>query len=113
MSSMGYAAGIVPARAQTLFGRVMALVAPTVGFATLGVYLARHLGGADWFVAWLLALGCLLGHARLAIFGLYSPVDFNRPRQAGTDEAIPLAAGIFLDVLNIFLRFLRLTARQS
>jgi FtsH-binding integral membrane protein len=215
MSSTGYAAGLSPARSHTLFGRVMALVALTVGFATLGVYLARDLGGAEWFVAWLLALGCLVGlnvaNARgnqslalgllfafglligasvsttvnyyaatdptavrqafgatalfvgglgaggyairrdlsflyrtlfwmllalicagillifvripaaytvyalagLAIFGLYTVVDFNRLRRAGTDEAIPLAAGIFLDVLNIFLLFLRLTARQS
>jgi len=49
----------------------------------------------------------------LAIFGLYTVVDFNRLRRAGTDEAIPLAAGIFLDVLNIFLLFLRLFARSS
>jgi modulator of FtsH protease len=49
----------------------------------------------------------------LAIFGLYTLVDFNRLRRAGTDEAIPLAAGIFLDVLNIFLLFLRLFARSS
>ena len=215
MSSTGYAAGLSSARSQTLFGRVMALVALTVGFATLGVYLARESGGAAWFVAWLLALVCLVGlnvaNARgnrslalgllfafglligasvattvnyyaatdptavrqafaatalfvgglgaggyairrdlsflyrtlfwlllaligagillifvhipgaytvyalvgLAIFGLYTVVDFNRLRRAGTDEAIPLAAGIFLDVLNIFLLFLRLTARQS
>lgn len=215
MSSTGYAAGLAPARSQTLFGRVMGLVALTVGFATLGVYLARESGGAEWFIAWLLALGCLVGlnvaNARgnrglalgllfafglligasvattvnyyaatdptavrqafgatalfvgglgaggyairrdlsflyrtlfwlllaliaagillifvripaaytvyalvgLAIFGLYTVVDFNRLRRAGTDEAIPLAAGIFLDVLNIFLLFLRLTARQS
>jgi FtsH-binding integral membrane protein len=49
----------------------------------------------------------------LVIFGLYTVVDFNRLRRAGTDEAIPLAAGIFLDVLNIFLLFLRLFARSS
>ena len=49
----------------------------------------------------------------LAIFGLYTVVDFNRLRRAGTDEAIPLAAGIFLDVLNIFLLFLRLFARSN
>ncbi len=215
MSSAGYAADLTPARTQTLFGRVMALVALTVGFATLGVYLARDLGGAEWFIAWLIALGCLVGlsvaNARgnhglalvlllafglllgasvattvnyyaatdptavrqalgatalfvgglgaggyairrdlsflyrtlfflllglivagivlifvripalytlyalfgLAIFGLYTVVDFNRLRRAGTDEAIPLAAGIFLDVLNIFLLFLRLFARSS
>jgi FtsH-binding integral membrane protein len=29
-------------------------------------------------------------------------------RRAGMQEAVPLAAGIFLDVLNIFLFFLRL-----
>jgi FtsH-binding integral membrane protein len=214
MSSTGYAAGLAGGRTQSLFGRVMGLVALTVGCATLGVYLARNLGGAEWFVAWLIALACLVGlnlaNARgnrelafalllafgllmgaavsstvnyysatdptavrqafgatalfvgglgaggyairrdlsflyrtlfwlllgligvgivlifvripggytvyalvgLAIFGLYTVVDFNRLRRAGGDEAIPLAAGIFLDVLNIFLLFLRLFARE-
>ncbi len=214
MSSVGYAAGVPAGRTQALFGRVMGLVALTVGFATLGVYLGRNLGGAGWFIAWLLALGCLVGlsvaNARgnhslalvllllfgvlmgasvattinyysatdptavrqafgatalfvgalgaggyairrdlsflyrllfflllgliaagivlifvripalytayalvgLAIFGLYTVVDFNRLRRAGTDEAIPLAAGIFIDILNIFLLFLRLFARE-
>jgi hypothetical protein len=37
---------------------VKALVALTVGFATLGVYLSHDSGGAAWFVAWLLSLGC-------------------------------------------------------
>jgi FtsH-binding integral membrane protein len=215
MSSVGHAADLPASHTQTLFGRVMALVALTVGFATLGVYLGRNFGGAGWFTAWLIALGCLIGlnvaNARghhglafalllafgllmgasvattinyysatdptavrqafgatalfvgglgsggyavrrdlsflyrvlfwlllgliasgvvlifvripvaytiyalvgLAIFGLYTVVDFNRLRRAGTDEAIPLAAGIFLDVLNIFLLFLRLFARSS
>lgn len=204
-----------PAVSSGLFGRVMALVALTVGFATLGVWAARGMGGAGWFVAWLLALGCLVGlnvasgrgntglalvlllgfglligasvsatinyysatdptavrqafgatalfvaalgsggYATrrdlsflyralfwlllalivggmllvivaipaaytawsvlgLAIFGLYTVVDFNRLRRAGTAEAVPLAAGIFLDVLNIFLLFLRLFGRSS
>ena len=48
----------------------------------------------------------------LVIFGGYTVVDFNRLRRAGTNEAIPLAAGIFLDVLNIFLLFLRLFGRR-
>jgi FtsH-binding integral membrane protein len=215
MSSTGYAAGVTPARTQTLFGRVMGLVALTVGFATLGVYVARDWGGAGWFIAWVVALGCLVGlnvaNSRgnhqlafvlllafglllgasvattvnyyaatdptavrqafgatalfvgglgasgyairrdlsflyralfwmllaligagivlifvripalytlyallgLVIFGLYTVVDFNRLRRAGTDEAIPLAAAIFLDILNIFLLFLRLFARSS
>ncbi|HTR73239.1 MAG TPA: Bax inhibitor-1 family protein [Solirubrobacteraceae bacterium] len=215
MSATGYAAELGQARTQTLFGRVMGLVALTVGFATLGVYGAREMGGGGWFIAWLIALGCLVGlnvaNARgnrglalvllfafglllgasvsttinyysavdptavrqafgatalfvgglgaggyairrdlsflyrflfwmllalivagivlifvhiealyvayavvgLVIFGGYTIVDFNRLRRAGNEEAIPLAAGIFLDVFNIFLLFLRLFARSS
>jgi FtsH-binding integral membrane protein len=215
MSATAYAPTQASARTPGLFGRVMALVAVTVAFATLGVWLARNMGGAGWFIAWLLSLGCLIGlqvaSARgnsglalvllfafglligasvattvnyysatdptavrqafgatalfvgclgsagyairrdlsflyrilfwlllallaagivlifvhipsiytawsligLAIFGLYTVVDFNRLRRAGTEEAVPLAAGIFLDVLNIFLLFLRLFGRSN
>jgi modulator of FtsH protease len=210
MSAIGYAGQPSRVATNTLFGRVMGLVAVTVLCATLGVYLARDWGGAGWFIAWLLALGCLVGlnvanargrqglaltllfafglligvsvaatvnyHAAtdpvavrqalaatalfvaalgsggyairrdlsslyrlafwlllallaagivlifvripaaytawsvlgLGVFGLYTVIDFNRLRRAGDAEAIPLAAGIFLDVLNIFLLFLRL-----
>jgi len=215
VSAASYAESPAAVSTPALFGRVMALVALTVGFATLGVWLGRGLGGPGWFIAWLLSLGCLIGlnvansrgHTRLAlvllfafglliggsvattinyysktdptavrqafgatalfvaalgaggyavrrdlsflyriafvlllallgggivlifvhipavytawslaglaIFGLYTVIDFNRLRRAGTQEAIPLAAGIFLDVLNIFLIFLRLFARSS
>jgi modulator of FtsH protease len=44
----------------------------------------------------------------LVIFGAYTLLDFNRMRRAGEQEVVPLAAGIFLDVLNIFLFFLQL-----
>jgi FtsH-binding integral membrane protein len=44
----------------------------------------------------------------LGIFGAYTVLDFNRMRRAGMQEAVPLAAGIFIDVINIFLFFLRL-----
>jgi FtsH-binding integral membrane protein len=210
VSAIGYAERPAAVPVPGLFGRVMGLVAVTVGFAALGSWMARDWGGAAWFVAWLLALGCLVGlnvaSARgssglalvllfafgllmgasvattidyyatndptalrqafgatalfvgalgaggyairrdlsflyrtlfwmllallgagvvlifvripgaytvwalfgLAVFGLYTVVDFNRLRRAGRDEAIPLAAGIFLDVLNVFLLFLRL-----
>ena len=192
----------------------MGLVALTVGFATLGVFIARSWGSGGWFIAWLLALGCLFGlqsaNARgntslalvllfafglligvsvsatvnyyaatdptavrqafgatalfvgvlgsagyairrdlsylyrlafwllvallvagivlifvridaaytvyalvgLAVFGLYTVLDFNRLRRAGNDQAIPLAAGIFLDILNIFLFFLQIFGRD-
>ena len=215
MTAAGYTAPTAAPRTAGLFGRVMGLVALTVGFATLGVWGARNLGGGGWFFAWLLAIGCLVGlnvansrgnttlalgllfafgllvgasvattvnsysatdpaavrqafgattlfiaalgtggyairrdlsflyriafwlllgllvaglvllfvHipsvytawtiAGLAIFGLYTVLDFNRLRRAGNDEAIPLAAGIFLDVLNVFLLFLRLFANSS
>src|SRR3954453_2002945 len=36
--------------------------------------------------------------AGIAIFSAYTLVDFNRLRRAGKEEAIPLAAAIFLDV---------------
>jgi len=214
MAASGYAQRVPYSRTPALFGQVMGLVAVTTAFATLGVYLFRNTGGAFWFVAWLLALGCLVGlnvansrgnHSAalvllfvfglllggsiastvnyysatdptavrqafgatalfvgglgatgyairkdlsflyrflfwallalilagivlifvripaaytayaligLVIFGGYTVVDFNRLRRAGSDEAIPLAAGIFIDILNIFLLFLRLFARE-
>jgi uncharacterized protein len=46
--------------------------------------------------------------AGLVIFGGYTILDFNRLRRTGQEEAVPIAASIFLDVLNIFLFFLQL-----
>ncbi len=51
--------------------------------------------------------------AGLVIFGGYTVLDFNRMRRAGMQESVPLAAGIFLDVINIFLFFLRLFGGRS
>jgi hypothetical protein len=56
-----YAERPAPARTLGLFGQVMGLVALTVAAATLGVYAGRDWGGAGWFVAWMLSLGCLIG----------------------------------------------------
>ena len=42
------------------------------------------------------------------IFGGYTVLDFNRLRRAGAESAVPIAASIFLDVLNMFLFFLQL-----
>jgi FtsH-binding integral membrane protein len=199
---------------NAIFGRVMALVAVTVGFAALGVWVGQDLSGWQWFIPWLFALGCLIGlnvaNSRgaqglaltllfafglllgisvgstvyyyastdstavaqaaaatalftmalgaggyatrrdlsflyrglfwlllalilfgfvlifvnlpagstiyavlgLVIFGGYILIDFNRLRRAGGEEAIPLAAGIFLDIFNVFLLFLRLFSRR-
>jgi FtsH-binding integral membrane protein len=197
-----------------LFGRVMALVAITVGLSALGAWVGRELSGWQWFVPWLIAIACLIGlhgatargaHgvavvlllafgfllgistgstiyyyaqtdstalaqatsatalftaalgaggyairrdlsylyrtlfwlllalilagvvlvfvplpraatvygvAGLGLFSGYVVVDFNRLRHAGREETVPLAAGIFLDIFNIFLLFLRLFARR-
>jgi FtsH-binding integral membrane protein len=46
--------------------------------------------------------------AGLVIFGGYTVLDFNRLRRAGEESAVPIAASIFLDVLNIFLFLLQL-----
>jgi FtsH-binding integral membrane protein len=39
----------------------------------------------------------------LVIFGGFTIVDFNRLRRSTSDAAVPIAAGIFLDVFNVFL----------
>jgi FtsH-binding integral membrane protein len=41
--------------------------------------------------------------AGLVIFGGFTIVDFNRLRRSTPDAAVPIAAGIFLDIFNIFL----------
>ena len=46
--------------------------------------------------------------AGLVIFGGYTILDFNRLRRSGQESAVPIAASIFLDVLNVFLFFLKL-----
>ncbi len=48
----------------------------------------------------------------LGIFGGYVVLDFNRLRAAGTDDAASIAAGIFLDITNVFLFFLQLFGRN-
>lgn len=44
--------------------------------------------------------------AGLVIFGGFVVFDFNRLRLAGGQMAVPIAASIFLDILNIFQFFL-------
>src|SRR4051812_8981984 len=44
----------------------------------------------------------------LVIFGAYTIFDFNRLRRANMNQTVPIAVGIFLDVVNIFLFFLQI-----
>ncbi len=46
--------------------------------------------------------------AGLVIFGGFTVIDFNRLRRTGQQGAVPIAASIFLDILNVFLFFLSL-----
>jgi FtsH-binding integral membrane protein len=46
--------------------------------------------------------------AGLMIFGGFTIVDFNRLRHSTPDAAVPIAAGIFLDIFNVFLLVLDL-----
>jgi FtsH-binding integral membrane protein len=39
-------------------------------------------------------------------------LDFNRLRRSGEDQAVPIAASILLDVLNVFLFLLQLFGRD-
>ena len=50
--------------------------------------------------------------AGLVIFGGYTIFDFNRLRRAGAESAVPIAAGIFLDIFNVFLLFLNLFGNE-
>jgi modulator of FtsH protease len=49
----------------------------------------------------------------LVIFGGFTLIDFNRLRRATPDSAVPIAAGIFLDIFNVFLLFLQLFGGSS
>jgi FtsH-binding integral membrane protein len=197
------------AETRGLFGQVMGLVAVTIGFTALGAYVGRDLSGGWGIVAFIGALGCVIGLnaasrrseplaltllfalglllglvlgpglaafvstdpeavwqaagatalfiaalgsygwatdrdlsglARglfwallalivfglvtlfvaipganviyavlgLVIFGGFTAYDFQRLRRSGMDAAVPIAASIFLDVLNVFQFFLAL-----
>ena len=49
------------ADSRAVFGQTMGLVALTVGFAALGAYLGRDLSRGAFIVAFVLALGCVIG----------------------------------------------------
>jgi FtsH-binding integral membrane protein len=76
--------------------------------------------GLFWALIGLIAFGIVallvsIPHANviwsvvgLVIFGGFTIFDFNRLRRAGRESAVPIAASIFLDVLNVFLFALQL-----
>jgi FtsH-binding integral membrane protein len=76
--------------------------------------------GLFWALIGLIAFGIVallvsIPHANviwsvvgLVIFGGFTIFDFNRLRRAGRESAVPIAASIFLDILNVFLFALQL-----
>jgi modulator of FtsH protease len=51
--------------------------------------------------------------AGLVIFGGYTIFDFNRLRRSGREDAVPIAASIFLDILNVLLFLLQLFGNEA
>jgi FtsH-binding integral membrane protein len=78
--------------ARTLFWALLGLI----GFGIVALFVSIPNGNIIYAV---------LG---LVIFGAYTIFDFNRLRRSSPDAAVPIAAGIFLDVFNIFLLALSL-----
>lgn len=79
--------------ARTLFWALLGLIA----FGIVGLFVAIPGGNIIY---------CVGG---LAIFGAFTIFDFNRLRRTkDMSSAVPIAAGIFLDIFNVFLFMLRL-----
>lgn len=78
--------------ARALFWSLLALIA----FGIVGIFVAIPHGNVIY---------CVAG---LVIFGGFTIFDFNRLRRANMASAVPIAAGIFLDIFNIFLFMLRI-----
>jgi modulator of FtsH protease len=49
----------------------------------------------------------------LVVFGGYTIFDFNRLRRTGIEDAVPIAASIFLDIVNVFLLLLDLFGNEN
>jgi FtsH-binding integral membrane protein len=77
---------------RTLFWALLGLIV----FGVVAIFVSIPAENIIWSVA------------GLVIFGGYTLLDFNRLRRSGQEQAVPIAASIFLDVLNIFLFFLTL-----
>jgi modulator of FtsH protease len=78
--------------ARTLFWALLALIV----FGIVAIFVAIPHANVIY---------CVLG---LVIFGGFTIFDFNRLRRANMASAVPIAAGIFLDIFNVFLLLLRL-----
>jgi modulator of FtsH protease len=83
--------------ARVLFWALLALIV----FGIVEIFVAIPHAHVIWAVA------------GLVIFGGYTVFDFNRLRRAGIGDAVPIAASIFLDIVNVFLFFLQLFGNEN
>jgi len=72
---------------RTLFWALLGLIA----FGIVAIFVSIPNGNIVYAVA------------GLGIFGAFTIYDFNRLRRASADGAVVIAAGIFLDIFNVFL----------
>ena len=91
----------------------------SIGYATRRD-LSNWIRGLFWALLALIVFGLIgifisIPHANLiysvlglVVFGGFTIFDFNRLRRASMQSAVPIAAGIFLDIFNVFLFMLRL-----
>jgi FtsH-binding integral membrane protein len=77
---------------RTLFWALLALIV----FGLVAIFVSIPGGNVIYSVA------------GLGIFGGFTIYDFNRLRRADDSSAIVIAAGIFLDIFNVFLLLLNL-----
>lgn len=64
-------------------------------------------GVIAWFVA-IPGAHLIYSIAGLVVFGGFTVLDFNRLKRADMSSSVPIAAGIFLDIFNVFLFMLSL-----
>ena len=77
---------------RTLFWALLGLIA----FGLVAIFASIPNGNVIYAVA------------GIVLFGAFTIFDFNRLRRSTPDAAVPIAAGIFLDVFNVFLLVLDL-----
>ena len=82
--------------ARTLFWALLGLIA----FGVLAIFVSIPNENVIYAVA------------GLGIFGAFTIFDFNRLHRSGSEDAVPIAAAIFLDIFNVFLLALDLFGGQ-
>jgi uncharacterized protein len=81
---------------RVLFWALLALLV----FGIVAIFVSLPNANAIWAVG------------GLVIVGGFTIFDFNRLRRTGVENAIPIAASIFLDILNVFLVLLTLFGNE-